>query len=220
MCSANVAEVIEGFPFDEVDLATNRRGLLTEVQAAKVRTELERRVRILALLAAVGPPLAIAAAVAATGDDGPSVGTIVLVTYSIVILLVLPVVAVAMWRSYGRPLRTGSVTEFTGPIRLTPKGPDVHLQFGSRMSGPRFAISPEQASALTDRGHYTVHYTPAGSRALFHSMERALDPVDPSTSSDGDLADDDGHGEGSDEGPSTTDSTEGGHDQNPSDGND
>ncbi|MEM8926283.1 MAG: hypothetical protein AAGD35_22485, partial [Actinomycetota bacterium] len=202
--------------FDEVDLATNRRGSLTEAQAAKVGAEFERRVRILALLAVVGPPLAIAAAVATTGDDGPSIGTIVLVTYSIVILLVLPVVAVAMWRSYGRPLRTGSVTEFTGPIRLTPKGPDVHLQFGSRLKGPRFAVSPEQASALTDGGWYTVHYTPAGSRALFHSMERALDPVDPSSSPDGD----ENGSEGNEEGPSTADSTEGGHDQNPSDGND
>ncbi|MEL7158945.1 MAG: hypothetical protein AAFN30_20455 [Actinomycetota bacterium] len=175
--------MIEGFPFDDVDLATNRRGQLTDAQRAKVRAELDRRTRILAVLLLAGPPLAAAAiwgAAELVGDPIP-VRTAIALVYTITLLLAAPLLGIALYSNYVRPVRTGRVHSYTGKLRLKPKGSDIHLRFGSGLSAPRFAVSPDQAAALTEGDRYTVYFTPGGSRALFHSMEQLFEPTTDAT---------------------------------------
>ncbi len=171
--------MIPGFPFDEVDLATNRNGHLTDRQLNRVRGEYQRRLRLLGLLLGLGPPVVLIGLVIGIRSgwlDEIEFRTLVGMVYGITLILIVPLLAFGMWSNYVKPIRNRTPASFTGPIRLRPRGQDIHLQFRPRWSGPRFAISPDQAEALIDGDRYTVYYTPGGSRSLFHSMEHVFVP--------------------------------------------
>ena len=186
----------EGFAFDEADLAVNRSGKLTERQAGLVRIEMERRIKILAVLLAIGPALvtiAVILVVQATGGEiGLGVGTAFAIAYVITLLFILPTTALAVIGNYVRPLRNCTTGSATGRIKLTERGEDVHLQMGRIYSGPRFALGPEQAASLVDGERYTIYYTPGGRRSVFHSIEWAPELIDDEDSDDED-DDDNGH---------------------------
>lgn len=172
--------VIEGFAFDEADLALNRLGKLSERQVELVRVEMLRRIRILAVLLAVGPAIATAVVIAlveATGGDlGISIATAFGIAYIITLVFVLPTTVFAVFGNYVRPIRNRTTGSATGKIKLTERGEDVHLQVGRVLNGPRFALGPEQAAGLVDGDRYTIYFTPGGKRAVFHSIEATPQP--------------------------------------------
>lgn len=169
--------VIDGFAFDEAELGLNRLGKLSERQVDQVRVEMQRRVRILAVLLAVGPAVAtgvvIALVRAGGGDLGVGIGEAFGIAYVIMLVFVLPTMAFAVVGNYLRPIRNRTTGSVTGRIKLTERGEDVHLQLGRVLTGPRFAIGPEQAAGLVDGDRYTIYFTPGGKRAVFHSIEAA-----------------------------------------------
>lgn len=172
--------MIEGFAFDETDLTTNRSGRLTERQVERVRVEMRRRTKILAVLLAVGPAAVVGVLVAGSrwggGDLGIGVGTALGLGYAITLMFVGPMTALALYSNYARPIRNRTTSSATGRIRLIERGADVHLQLGSVWNGPRFALGPDQAAGLVDRDRYTIYFTPGGRRAVFHSIEPAPEP--------------------------------------------
>lgn len=171
--------MIEGFAFDETDLATNRNGRLTERQVQLVRVEMHRRTKILAVLLAFGPSVVVGVLVAGSsiggGGPGIGVGTALGLAYVITLLFVGPVTALALYANYARPIRNRTTNSATGRIRLIERGADVHLQLGRIWSGPRFALSHEQAAGLVDRERYIIYFTPGGRRAVFHSIDAVPD---------------------------------------------
>ncbi len=175
--------VIEGFSFRQEDLDANRAGRLTDQQVERIRTELQRRTRIIVPLLILGPlPLAWIAAIASARSEETAGGTFLpalALLYVVSLLVIAPLAGIGLYTNFIKPIRKGNVTSETGPIKLIPRGDDVHLKMGSRLKGPRFAMAPEQAEALIAGDVYTIYFTPAGKRSVFHSIDHTPPLIPP-----------------------------------------
>ncbi len=159
------AALMAAFNFDEIDLAQNRAGCLTEQQSADIQQR-SKRVFLYILI----PAIALAAwiGVGAGREEGTQFGVIIglvlFAGFSGPFLLI-------WWLRFPRITRRGTVERIEGPAEAFKVKQADAIGVGKGIKGRHFLMTSKHTRLFDGHGNYAFYFTRSMGGNRLHSVE-------------------------------------------------